>query len=88
MINQNYNRTKMREKPKNASILNNFANQKRKKLAETNISNTTGSTSAYQSTKCDSAKDRTNLNRPNIVPDNIAIIFPHINQSMAIDFIC
>ena len=73
----------MSKRQKNASILNYSAKQRWKEATEikeheqeTDSSMPTCSTSVSQSTEFDSAEERINLDRPNIVSDDIAKILP------------
>lgn len=81
----------MSKRQKNTSILSYFAKQRRKESTEineheqeTDSSRPTCSTSASQSTEFDSTEERTNLDRPNIASDDIAMILPP-NRSNNVD---
>ena len=79
----------MSKRQKNTSILSYFAKQRRKESTEINEQETdssrpTCSTSASQSTEFDSTEERTNLDRPNIASDDIAMILPP-NRSNNVD---
>ena len=80
-------------KTKKCLILNYFAKQKSKESREIDkqeakISRATCSTSVSHSTKCDSTQESINLDKPNIVSDDVIMILFKRSTNIDINFIC